>query len=311
MKFQDYYETLGVKKNASVSEIQKAYRKLAQKFHPDVNKGKDAEDKFKQLSEAYEVLKDSDKRERYDQLGANFQRGQDFRPPPGFQAKRSQAGSSSQSFGSSGFSDFFDALFGGAAAFGSEQDATFSGRGQASRRAVPEAELVLTPEEAIGGVQKVLSIQLDPGRGGGVPVTKTLNVSIPKLTSNGSRIRIGGKSGSDDELLLRIKVSDQHGLRVSGDDLIKVVKISPWEAMLGTSLVMNLPDGEIRLSVPEGTQAGQKLRIKGRGLAKKGDKTRGDLFCELSLVVPKTLTSDEKELVVKLNALSQFNPRDT
>ncbi len=309
MKFQDYYETLGVKKNASLGEIQKAYRKLAQKLHPDVNKGKDAEDKFKQLSEAYEVLKDPEKRARYDQFGGKFQGGQDFRPPPGFQSRRSQANSSSQSFSSSGFSDFFDALFGGAAIFGSEQEGMFAGQGQATQRAVPEAELVLTPEEAIAGVKKVLSIQLDPGRGGGVPVAKTLNVSIPKMTSNGSRIRIGGKSGSEDELLLRIKVTDHNDLRVCGDDLIKVVKISPWEAILGTSFVVNLPDGEIRLSIPEGTQTGKKLRIKGRGLAKKGDKTRGDLFCELSLVVPKTLTSDEKELVTKLQGLSTFDPR--
>ncbi len=313
MKFHDYYQTLGVNKSASSEEIQKAYRKLARKFHPDLNKGKDAEDKFKQLSEAYEVLKDSEKRARYDQFGSQYQGGQDFRPPPGFKGAGSYTGASAagQSFGSSGFSDFFDALFGGGAFFGADQETHFGGHGQRAQKAVPEAELSLTPEEAICGVKKVLSIQLAPGRGGGVPVTKTLNVSVPKLTSNGSRIRIGGKSGSEDELLLRIKVVDTNDLRVLGDDLIKSVKLSPWEAMLGTSVPINLPDGEIRLTVPEGSQAGQKLRVKGRGLAKKSDKSRADLFCELILVVPKKLTDEEKDLVKKLQDVSQFNPRNT
>ncbi len=312
MKFQDYYETLGVSRTASADEIQKAYRKLARKFHPDVNKGKDAEDKFKQLSEAYEALKDPEKRARYDQLGANYRAGQEFRPPPGFDA--SGFDFSGQGFGASGFSDFFESLFGGGSMFGGAEqmfgNQRFQGAKQA-RSSVPEAEISLTPDEAINGVQKMLSIQMmSPGaRGGGVPVTRTLNVRIPPLTGQGKRIRIGGKAGSPDEIMLRVTVTGTRDVRISGDDLIRTLKIAPWEAMLGATIALDLPDGEIKLGVPAGSQSGQKLRVRGRGLPKKTAKERGDLFCELQIAVPKSLTDEEEKLVKKLQDVSEFKPR--
>ena len=308
MKFQDYYETLGVSRGASADEIQKAYRKLARKYHPDLNKGKDAEEKFKQLSEAYEALKDPEKRARYDQLGANYRAGQDFRPPPGYDGGNFDF--SGSSFGGSGFSDFFDALFGGGSMFGGGGEQFFN-RGSAPRQSAPEAEISLTPEEAISGVKKTLTIQLmsQGARGGGVPTKRTLNVAIPPLTGNGTRIRIGGKAGSAEEIMLRVAITSSTELTVSGDDLIKTIKITPWEAILGATVPVRIPDGEIKLAIPAGTQSGQKLRVRSKGLPKKGKDERGDVFCKLQIVVPKTLTDEEKALVEKLQQVSSFKAR--
>jgi curved DNA-binding protein len=308
VKFQDYYSLLGIDKSAPDEQIHKAYRKLARKYHPDVNKGKDAEEKFKQLSEAYEALKDPEKRARYDQLGAGFRSGQEFRPPPGFNGGRFDFTGAS-GFGTSGFSDFFEALFGGGQSF---SGADIFGRASQSapRREALEAELCLTPHEAIKGGKKTISLQAisQSGRGGGVPSVRTLNVTIPPLAYSGLKIRVG-KSGSQDEVLLRIKIIDSADLRVSGDDLMAQVKIAPWEAMLGTTIPVNLADGEILLSIPAGSQSGQKLRVRGRGIAKKEKGARGDLFCELQIVVPKNLTDEERELVEKLSKKSTFKPR--
>lgn len=317
MKFQDYYETLGVSRTANADEIQKAYRKLARKYHPDVNKGKDAEDKFKQLSEAYEALKDPEKRARYDQLGANYRSGQEFRPPPGFDAGSFDF--SGQGFGASGFSDFFEAMFGGGSMFGNASSQMFGDQGFQGMRggqgkkksSAPEAEITLTPDEAINGVQKMLSIQMvsRDARGGGVPVTRTMNVRIPPLTAHGMRVRVGGKAGSADEIMLRVNVSGTRDTRLSGDDLIKTLRISPWEAMLGATISLSLADGEIKLAVPAGTQSGQKLRVRNKGLPRKGSKERGDLYCELQIAVPKKLSEEEEELVRQLKDVSRFNPR--
>lgn len=305
MKFQDYYQVLGVDRGASADEISKAYRKLARKYHPDVNKGKDAEDKFKQLSEAYEALKDPERRQRYDHLGANYRPGQDFRPPPGFDGGEFNFGGGA-AFGGSGFSDFFEALFGGGRAFGGAEQFGSA----AARQQPPEAELTLTPQEAILGGKKTISLQqMSPaGRGGGVPKVRTLTVTIPKLAHNGMRIRIG-KSEDADQVLLRLKIVSAGDLQVHGDDLVKTVRISPWEAILGSTLSVQLPDGEIRLTVAAGSQSGQKLRVKQKGLAKKEKGERGDALCELQIVVPRAINEEERRLVERLKETSTFNPR--
>jgi len=312
VKFRDYYEVLGVERKASPEEIQKAYRKLARKYHPDINKTKEAEDRFKEINEANEVLSDPDKRKRYDALGANWRAGQDFQPPPGWE---SNGGSHQFNFGSGGanfggFSDFFDAIFGGGgfagAGFGggSSFGAGMGGAGQQfGRRAQPaaEAELTVSVEDSICGATK--SVQVRDGQG----AVRNLQVKIPAGTPDGGTIRLAGKKG-DPDLYLRIKLASHPRYTVSGNDLIVRLPVSPWEAALGAKVDLALPDGAIKLSLPAGSQSGAKLRIKGRGFSgAKGEK--GDVLAEVRICVPTSLSAAERESFEKLAQMSQFNPR--
>jgi curved DNA-binding protein len=305
VKFKDYYDTLGVDRKASADEIQKAYRKLARKYHPDVNKTKDAEDRFKEINEANEVLSDPEKRKRYDALGANWKAGQDFRPPPewgangeGFNFNFGQGGASF-----TGFSDFFDAIFGGAGlggqAFGTK------GRGGAGFGArapqASEARLEISFEEALQGVQKSIQVQDPSGR------ARSLQVKIPVGTNDGATIRLSGKGGEGD-LYLKIKLKPHARYSTLGSDLVVKLPISPWEAALGAKLDLVLPDGVIKLSVPPGAQSGAKLRVRGRGFSiPKGG--RGDALAELKIVVPASLSAEERKGFEDLAAASRFNPR--
>ena len=277
MKFRDYYEVLGVERGASPEDVQRAYRKLARKYHPDLNKTKEAEDRFKEINEANEVLSDPEKRKRYDALGANWKQGQDFQPPPGWD----QDGGSFQwrydgddMGGMEGFSDFFSAIFGGGGApFGA--GAGFSGPFAGSRRArsadrssarraapAQEAQLEVSIEDAFNGASRSIQLQDASGR------TRTLNVKIPPGSTEGSTLRLPGKDGEGD-LFLRIKLQPHPRYSVSEGDVSVKLPIAAWEAALGTKADLVLPDGTIKIAIPAGSQSGSKLRLRGRGFPLK------------------------------------------
>lgn len=319
--YHDYYKTLGVERGASADEIQKAYRKLARKYHPDLNKDPKAEAKFKEVGEAYEVLSDDKKRKRYDALGANWQAGQDFRPPPGYEGADfgfGGAGPEGMHFEFSGgdagqFSDFFSQIFGGGGR-PFPRDPGFGGRGNSFQEMLRdrpgpthEARLTLTLEDAFHGGVKGLTMQ---GPGG----ERTLQVRIPKGVTNGTRIRLPGKGGPGlgkgpaGDLVLEVSLAPHPRFEVDGYDLTTGVRISPSEAVLGAKVPVVTLDGELKVTVPPGSQSGQKLRLKGKGLPDK-EGGRGDLFCQLRVVVPSRPTAAERELYEKLAATGGFDPR--
>ena len=314
VKFQDYYETLGVDRGASQEQIQTAYRKLARKLHPDVNKSPDAEEKFKRLNEASEVLKDPDKRRRYDSLGENWQAGQEFSPPPGWEFFGSRPGAGRgfrfdmtggdfEESPFSGFSDFFEILFGGQP----------NGRGRAGRsgraawpRATPgedqEAEIAISLEEAHRGVRKTLTLE------GG----KTLEVNIPAGTTDGHRLRLRGQGGGGGaqagDLYLRVRLAPHPLFRFDGQDLEVEVPVTPWEAALGSRIEVPLLEGKATLKLAAGARSGQRLRLRSKGLARRGGGP-GDLYAVIRIVVPGSLSTRERELFEELSRVSSFKPR--
>jgi DnaJ-class molecular chaperone len=330
VQFRDYYEVLGLKRNATESEIRSAYRKLARKYHPDVNpKDKTAEEKFKEVNEAYEVLSDSEKRKRYDELGPNWKSGQDFRPPPGWQEANVEFGDMFGAGRPSGFSDFFEALFGGRAR------RARAGRDFAMRGADVEAEIELMLEEAHRGSTRNISLQgaetcpecrgsgskdgktaCPACRGAGVVARpKTLEVTIPAGVRDGSVIRLAGQGqagasgGAAGDLFLRVRVKPHRLFDVSGDDLQIELPVTPWEAALGAKVSVPTIEGPVDMTIPAGTQGGQRLRLRGQGLNRRGGG-RGDQYARLKIVNPSTLTSNERELYERLRNESRFNPRE-
>jgi len=319
--YQDYYQALGVSRDASSEEIQKAYRKLARKYHPDVNKDPEAENKFKEASEAYEVLSDAEKRKRYDALGANWKNGQEFQPPPewedlfgSFMKGGTGARSGNYSFefggGAGGFSDFFGSLFGDMD-FGPQAARASATRAARKTRsgASQEAELKVTLEEAFHGASKEIRLS-DPTSG----ETKSYRVKIPAGVTDGAVIRLAGQGakgvggGNAGDLLLRVKLLP-HGLyRVEGRNLHYTLRITPWEAALGTKLPVKTLSGDISLNIPAGSQGGSSLRLKGKGLPNKRGAS-GDLMVQLKIAIPKELSEEESKLWKALQEKSKFNPR--
>lgn len=343
VKYQDYYQTLGVSRTASQDEIQRAYRKLARQFHPDVNKEAGAEARFKLINEAYEVLKDPERRKRYDQLGADWKSGQDFSPPPGWEnfgvnfgqqgrAGRSRSGRAGRSArgagpdvggfdGFGGFSDFFEAIFGGggggggASPFGAQG---FTGRSPAGPQpgATHEADLTVSLEDAFRGATRRITLEASQpdGRGGANRSSKSYDVRIPPGTIDGSVIRLAGQGaagqggGAPGDLLLRIHIAPDPRFTVSGHDITAPLPISPWEAALGAKVPAPTLDGEVVITIPPGSQSGQRLRLRGKGLpTRAGD--RGDEYVELRIVVPKELSPSERAAFENLRDVSNFNPR--
>lgn len=316
--YEDYYSALGVERTASQDEIQKAFRKLARKCHPDVSKEKDAEEKFKKLNEAYEVLKDPEKRKLYDSLGSNWKAGQNFQPPPGFEeffrqpgmgqgGRRARSGPQGATFsfgggGAGGFSDFFESIFGAGMGreFGGFDEASSPFQSQAPSSY--ESQLKISLEDAYRGGKRNLSIGLPDGS------TKTLAVNIPAGIADGTVMRLGKAAGLPGEVRIKIRVTPHPRFRLSGRDLEAVVPLSPWEAALGSKIPLETLGGQVTLSVPPGSQSGQKLRLKGRGMPQKSGAS-GDLIVQLSIVVPRSLSAPEKELFKKLSETSTFNPR--
>ncbi|MCG6917983.1 MAG: DnaJ domain-containing protein [Deltaproteobacteria bacterium] len=317
VKFQDYYEILGVGRNASDAEIKRAYRKLARKYHPDVNKDKGAEEKFKQINEAHEVLKDPEKRKLYDQLGSNWQAGQDFKPPPGWENVHFEfstgPGAEAFDFGG-GFSDFFETLFGGRMGGGgraSARQGSWVMRGQDQ-----EAEIEIDLESAYHGATRTLTLQgheID-AQGQVRPRVQNIQVKIPAGVTDGTRIRLTGKGGEGmgggppGDLYLKVHIEPHPRFTTDGHNLQTEVALAPWEAALGTTVQVVTMDGTVNLKVPPGSQSGQKLRLRGKGFPKKGGQ-RGDLIVRLKIVVPKDLTAREKELFAEMAKVSSFNPR--
>jgi curved DNA-binding protein len=300
---QDYYETLGVPRDASADDIRRAYRNLARRLHPDVNKEPGAEDRFKAISEAYEVLRDPEKRARYDGLGANWRAGP--QPPGGGSAENGfDRGSGFRDarvdFGSGGLGDIFDDLFGGRTARagrGGFEGFSFRGGDQ-------EAELELTLEEAAAGGRRRLS--LGDGR--------ELEVEIPPGARDGQRIRLSGQGspgaggGESGDLFLRVRLKPHPRFRVQGRDLYVDLAVSPWEAALGADVSVPTLDGSARVKVPAGSSSGRRLRLRGQGLP-GGAGSAGDLYAVVMIHVPKKLTRRERELFKQLASTSKFDPR--
>lgn len=318
MDYKDYYEILGVKKDASQDDIQKAYRKLARKLHPDVNKAADAETKFKDIGEAYEVLKDEDKRKKYDQYGSAWKRAQQTgSPPPGWdQFDFGQGGGGFGGMGGDGFSSFFDMLFGEGAARrrGGAGPSGWPGAGGASGfpprgGADTEAELTITLEEAAHGGKRELSLS-DPNTGS----RKELTVKIPKGVRSGQRIRLTGKGqpspmgGPPGDLYLKVEIEPHPRFKVEGTDLHTTVPVSPWEAALGTEAAVQTLNGDVRVRIPAGTSSGRKIRLRGKGLPKPGGE-EGDLLAEIRIVVPDKLSDEERQLFERLAEISEFRAR--
>lgn len=325
MEYKDYYKLLGASRSASQDEISKAFKKLARKYHPDLNpNNKDAEAKFKEINEAYEVLKDPKKRKLYDQFGSNWEHGQNFQPPPGYE-NMSFGGGGGFPGGAGGFSDFFETIFGGGGAgsggsFRSGfQQGGFGGSGfqQRPRRgADSEATYELTLDEAYRGGSKSVTLQEQVSGPDGIPrmTTKTLDIKVPAGIKDGQKIRLAGQGnpgmsgGAKGDLYLKIKLMPHTLFKVTDADIILDLPLAPWEAALGVSLRIPTLDGAVEMKIPPGMGSGKKLRIKGKGLG-SGAK-RGDQFVRIMIQAPDILTTEERELWEKLQEKSKFKPRD-
>lgn len=322
LRYKDYYEILGVSREAGQEEIKRAFRKLARQYHPDTAGGEaGAEERFKEINEAYEVLKDPQKRQKYDALGGQWQEQGGFRPPPRQGAGRRSAAAGGEgfdfNFGGTGFSDFFEAFFGSAGM----ADDLFSepGFGRQKRAADRrggdlEADIMVTLEEAIQGSVRQVSVERKsaPGR---APAVETYQVKIPRGVRQGQRIRLAGKGeaglggGAAGDLYLRVRLAEHPDFRPEGSDLYFELELAPWEAVLGTRVEVPTPSGKIALKVPPGTVGGQKFRLRGQGMPKEAG-ARGDLFAVARIQVPTHLSPKERSLWEELARTSGFRPRD-
>jgi curved DNA-binding protein len=287
MQYRDYYEILGVTRGADADEVKRAYRKLARKFHPDVSKEKNAEEKFKEVQEAYEVLRDNDKRAAYDQLGRDFRNGQQFRPPPDWSQRFGNSGG--QRFSDlNGFSDFFSSLFGGSG-FGAD------GAGQSDSDA---GHLDVTVEEAFAGTKRRVMLT-EGGR------QRQVDVQIPAGVTDGQSLRIPGVGGRS-SLIFRIRLRPHHLYEVLGKDVQIELPLAPWEAALGAKIAVPTLKGTVELTVPAGAQSGQKLRLRARGLP---GNPAGDQIVTIKLVTPAAQSAAEKEAYERMKRDLNFDPR--
>ncbi len=323
LKYKDYYEVLEVPRTASADEIKKSYRRLARKYHPDVSKSAGTENRFKEVSEAYEVLGDVEKRKRYDELGPNWQAGQDFQPPPGwggggarYEFRGAPRGGFDPRQGAD-FSDFFESIFGerfrqaGQGGGPWAEEAGWSDRGQDQ-----EASVTISLDDAYRGAKKSISLQFaEPDARGRVQRrTRTYEVRIPAGTTQGARIRLAGQGGGAGnggqagDLFLNVNLAPDSRFKVDGHDLETEVPVTPWEAALGARITVPTPDGQAAIQIPPGSESGHRLRLRGKGLPHK--TTPGDLFAVLRIVVPKRLSARERELFEELGRVSTFKPRE-
>ena len=316
MRFKDYYEVVGVPRNASQDEIKRAYRKLARKFHPDVSKEKNAEERFKELQEAYEVLKDPEKRAAYDQLGANWKQGQEFRPPPdwgkGFEFSRGRGRARPGPTGD--FSDFFSQLFGEDSPFGGMRGGPMhSGRGFASAGQDHVARVEIDLEDAYRGASRTIELSSPQMTADGhVMVTpRTLRVSIPAGVTEGQQIRLAGQGspgtggGPPGDLFLEVNLRKHPLYTVDGRDVTLTLPVAPWEAALGETVAVPTLGGSVDMKLPEGARAGQKLRLRGRGLP---GQPAGDQYVVLQIVLPPP-GPEARALFERMKRECAFDPR--
>ncbi len=335
MEYKDYYKILGVERTATKDEIKRAYRKLARKYHPDMNKDPGAEDKFKEIQEAYEVLSDEEKRKAYDALGANWRAGQQFRPPPGWEqhfdfahAGGAGAHGGAESFGFSdmgGFSDFFETLFGGAARRGGGGFSGFefhtggAGTGGGAHMRMKgqdiHARLTIDLADAYTGAERTITLQVPEQQPDGTVQmkTKTLTVRIPKGVREGQHIRLRGQGapglngGPAGDLYLEVHFRPDKRFRVEGRDVYVDLPVAPWEAALGAKVKVPLPAGTVEMRVPAGSQCGRKLRLKGKGLP--GPRP-GDLYAVLKVMLPPADSDETKKFYEDMKTrFAAFNPR--
>lgn len=306
MQYKDYYKVLGVARDAKPEQIKKAYRLLARKYHPDISKESNAEERFKEVQEAYEVLKDRDKRAAYDQLGS-WRPGQEFRPPPGWEDRFGDTRFEFRPGGAS-FSDFFSELF-GARARG-------NGRGGFAMRGEDvEATVELTIEQALTGAEASFQLAVPESGARGGAASRTVKVRIPRGVTDGEKLRVPGKGGRgvggapDGDLYLRIVFRPHPLFRTSGHDVYLEVPVAPWEAALGADIEIPTLDAKARLKVPAGSRAGQKLRLAGKGLPRPGARGHGDLYAVIQVATPQPLDERERSLFEELARVSRFDPR--
>jgi curved DNA-binding protein len=312
MEFKDYYEILGVDPSADNKAIKTAYRKLARKYHPDVSDHDDAESKFKEVAEAYEVLKDSAKRADFDELRQYGGQQQEFRPPPGWQSSSASRGAG-EGHSQADFSDFFSSIFGGA---GGAQAGGFSGQQPFNQRGQDiEMDLPIFLEDTLTEESKKISYHLPHYDNDGrvTEVNKTLNVKIPPGVTDGERIRLQGQGapgigeGHSGDLYLRIRLVPHPLFDVEGHNLVLTLPIAPWEAALGAKITLPTLSGKIQLTIPANSQSGQRLRVKGKGLP--GKQLQGDLYAVLKVVMPPASNESINRQWQQLAELAPFDPR--
>lgn len=312
MKYKDYYQIMDVERDASQDEIKRAYRKLARKYHPDVSKAEDAEERFKEVGEAYEVLKDPEKRAAYDQLGNNWQAGQDFNPPPGWDAGFEFRGGDYSQADASRFSDFFEDLFGrggmhGFTTAGGQREIHIKGQDH-------HAKIMINLDDAYHGAERTITLKIPEVDANGHLTTRdrSLSVKIPRGIVRGQRIRLRGQGapgvgqGPAGDLYLEIEIEPHPFYRADGHDIYLTLPVTPWEAALGANVSIPTLGGKVDMKIPEGSQSGTKLRLKGRGLP---GKQSGDQYVTLQIEVPPAKTSAARKLYEQMQEELNFNPR--
>jgi len=316
MEYRDYYQVLGLQRTATAEELKTAYRRLARKYHPDVSKEANAEERFKEVQEAYEVLKDPEKRAAYDQLGSEWKSGQQFRPPPdwgsGFEfgggrgRQRARAGGDEEVYAEEGFSDFFSSLFGGGSPFGGT--ARRGGRDH-------HARIDIALEQAFHGTTSTLELKRPELKGDGTLEVRThaVRVTIPAGVTEGQLIRLAGQGeaaaggGRAGDLYLEVHLLPHRLYQVDGRDVTLTLPVAPWEAALGASVTVPTLGGPVEMQIPAGAQSGQKLRLRGRGLP--GKPAAGDQYVQLKVVLPPATTAAAKAVYEEMRAKLDFNPR--
>lgn len=333
MKYRDYYEVLGLPRTATQDEVRRAYRKLARKYHPDVTQQADGEARFKELGEAYQVLKDTEKRAAYDRLGRQWQNGQDFQPPPDWDEGFEFSGAGNEPSANADFSEFFEAMFGRTRAGGDSRQKkrhrAAPNRGaptaddledayRGTQRPIPgqdhHARVVIDLMDAYHGAQRSISLQtpvLD-AHGHVTLQSRTLNVTIPKGVRAGQHLRLAGQGGPGlgnrpaGDLYLEITFREDPRFRVDGRDVWLDVPVAPWEAALGAQVTVPTPDGSVELTVPAGSASGRRLRLKGKGIP---GKTPGDLYVILTIVLPPADSDSARAAYEAMRQAFHFDPR--
>jgi curved DNA-binding protein len=315
MDYKDYYKTLHIAKEASQEEIKRAYRKLARKYHPDINKDASAEARFKEINEAHEVLKDKEKRQAYDSFGGNWQNGREFRPPPDWRDSFKGDGHGPHRASNQHYSDFFESLFGGHSGRFTSEDIFSVGQGYQGRGHDLNAKISISLEDSYHGANRTITLNrmVGDGNGGLTQKPQSLQLTIPKGIIGGQQIRLEGQGdtgfakGPSGNLFLEI-VFEAHPLfTVNKRDILFTLAVTPWEAALGATIAVPTLGGQVDLKLPANSQTGKKLRMKGRGLSSKTQV--GNQYVTLAILAPPATTSEQREFYKKMAKFMPYNPR--